>query len=211
MVSSFGVDSAALLHLLSTVDTDVPVVFLDTRKHFPETLRYRRELTERLGLSDVRIVEPAEPEVESEDPRGDLNAIDPDACCDLRKTRPLGEAIKGFRAQITGRKRYQTPDRADMPILQRADQPGQQDRLNPLAFWSAKDVTRYMREHDLPPHPLLARGYLSVGCAPCTTPTEPGEDPRAGRWRDADKIECGIHLVDGKWQPVQTAKTFETF
>ena len=164
-------DSAALLHLLSTVDPDVPVVFLDTRKHFPETLAYRDELTDRLALTDVRIIEPDEVEVEAEDPRGDLNATDPDSCCDLRKTRPLGEAIRGFRAQITGRKRYQTPDRADMPILQRADEPGQQDRLNPLAFWSAKDVTRYMREHDLPPHPLLARGYLSVGCAPCTTPT----------------------------------------
>ena len=214
LVSSFGVDSAVLLHMASRIKPDLPVFFIDTQKHFRETLHYRDQLIERLGLTNVTNLTPDPDEVAAEDPDGDLNQTNPDACCDLRKVRPLAPTIRKFAARITGRKRYQTPDRADMPMFEPAIDPGSgagQAKLNPLAYWSAKDVTAYMRRHDLPPHPLLALGYLSIGCQPCTTRVSEGEDPRAGRWRNAPKTECGIHLVDGKWQSSETEKRYEVF
>ena len=210
LVSSFGVDSAVLLHMASRIKPDLPVFFLDTGKHFRETLHYRDQLVERLGLTNVRSLRPDPNQVEGIDPSGTLNQSNPDACCDLRKVRPLDPAVAPFAARITGRKRYQTPERAEMPMFEEAG-PGQQAKLNPLAYWSAKDVTAYMRRHDLPPHPLLALGYLSIGCQPCTTRVTEGEDPRAGRWRNAPKTECGIHLVDGKWQSVEEEKRYEVF
>ena len=208
LATSMGVDSAVLLHMVSRVDPSVPVIFLDTGKHFRETLAYRDELVERFGLTNFQNITPDQAQVRAEDPDGTLNQTDPDTCCDLRKVRPLDGVINGFDARITGRKRYQTPQRADMAILEDG---GSQAKVNPLAYWTAKDVTQYMRQHDLPPHPLLALGYLSIGCQPCTTRVTAGEDPRAGRWRHTDKTECGIHMVDGKWVSSETKATFEAF
>jgi len=141
----------------------VPVIFLDTGKHFRETLAYRDELVARFGLTDFRNITPDQTAIDAEDPDGKLYQSEPDNCCDLRK----------FGARITGRKRYQTPDRANMAILEEG---GSQVKINPLAYWSAKDVTAYLRQHDLPPHPLLALGYLSIGCQPCTTRVAPGNE-----------------------------------
>lgn len=194
--SSMGVDSAVLLHMISKIEPDTPILFLETKKHFSETLEYRDLLTKSLGLANVQSLTPNEDEVASEDAAEILYKTDKDACCDLRKTRPLERVVKGYAARITGRKRYQTPNRRNMEILEEGES---QFTLNPLAYWTAKDVTSYMRQHQLPAHPLLKLGYLSVGCAPCTTKVEEGEDPRAGRWRDDDKDECGIHFIDGKW------------
>ena len=208
MASSLGVDSAVMLHLASQVDKNLPIIFLDTGKHFRETLAYRDQLIERFGLTNFLNITPDQAAVISEDPDGTLNASDPDACCNLRKVRPLDSVVHGYDARITGRKRYQTPDRADMPIL---EQGGRQVKVNPLAYWTAKDVTNYMQQYDLPPHPLLALGYLSIGCQPCTTRVAPGEDPRAGRWRNQGKTECGIHYIDGKWEQAPTKQTFEAF
>ncbi len=208
LATSIGVDSAVLLHMASRIDKDLPIIFLDTGKHFRETLAYRDELIERFGLTNFKNIRPNQDELFTEDYDGTLNQTDPDACCDLRKVRPLDRVIKTFAARITGRKRYQTPDRATMPILEEG---GVQAKVNPLAYWTAKDVTRYMRIHDLPPHPLLALGYLSIGCQPCTTRVADGEDPRAGRWRNSDKTECGIHFIDGKWESIETKATFEAF
>ncbi len=208
LATSMGVDSAVLLHMVSRIDKSVPVIFLDTGKHFRETLAYRDELVERFGLTDFRNITPDQAEVMAEDPDGSLHDREPDACCDLRKVRPLDRVIHGFGARITGRKRYQTPQRADMPILEKG---GAQAKVNPLAYWTAKDVTQYLRQHNLPPHPLLALGYLSIGCQPCTTRVTAGEDPRAGRWRHSDKTECGIHMVDGKWVSSESKATFEAF
>jgi phosphoadenylyl-sulfate reductase (thioredoxin) len=208
LATSMGVDSAVLLHMVSRIDPSVPVIFLDTGKHFRETLGYRDELVSRFGLTDFRNITPDQASVETEDPDGSLNQTEPDNCCDLRKVRPLDAVINGFGARITGRKRYQTPQRADMPILEEG---GAQAKVNPLAYWTAKDVTQYMRQHDLPPHPLLALGYLSIGCQPCTTRVTAGEDPRAGRWRHSEKTECGIHMVDGKWVSSEKNATFEAF
>ncbi len=208
LASSLGVDSAVMLHLVSQIDKSLPIVFLDTGKHFRETLHYRDMLISDLGLTGFKNIVPNPTELKAQDPDGTLHLSDPDACCGLRKVRPLDGVINGYEARITGRKRFQTPDRADMPILEVG---GRQAKVNPLAYWSAKDVTAYMRRHDLPPHPMLSLGYLSIGCQPCTTRVAEGEDPRAGRWRNSEKTECGIHYIDGKWVPDQRRKTYEVF
>lgn len=208
LVSSLGVDSVVLLHMIAQIDKDVPVIFLDTGKHFRETLAYRDMIISDLGLTNFQNVRPDPDAIKAEDPAGDLNESAPDSCCDLRKVRPLDSVISGYEARITGRKRYQTRERANMPIL---EQIGRQAKVNPLAYWTAKDVTGYIQKHDLPPHPLLALGFLSIGCQPCTTRVAENEDPRAGRWRHHDKTECGIHYIDGKWVPIEDKKGFEVF
>jgi len=208
LASSMGADSAVLLHLVSLVNKDFPIVFLDTQKHFRETLHYRDMLIEDLGLTNFNNINPNETSVQNQDSDGQLYVKDPDACCALRKVVPLAGALSGYKARITGRKRYQTPDRREMPIY---EQGTNMIKLNPLAYWSAKDVSAYMRKHDLPPHPMLSLGFLSIGCQPCTTRVAEGEDPRAGRWRNFDKTECGIHFINGRWEQVQTKKTFEVF
>ena len=208
LVSSLGADSAVLLHLVSKIDKNLPIIFLDTGKHFRETLAYRDLLIEDLGLTNFQTITPNAAELKAEDPDGTLNSTVPDACCDLRKVRPLDRVISGYEARITGRKRYQTPDRKNMPILELG---GRMVKVNPLAYWTAKDVTAYIRKHDLTPHPMFNLGYLSIGCQPCTTRVAEGEDPRAGRWRNHGKTECGIHYIDGKWVQVPEKKSFEVF
>lgn len=208
LASSLGVDSAVLLHLAAQVDKTIPIIFLDTGMHFRETLHYRDLLMSELGLTGLRNIVPDAEELEREDPDGTLHQTAQDACCDLRKVRPLAGAIGGYAARITGRKRYQTPSRASMRILETDDD---QHKINPLAYWSAKDVTAYMKRHKLPAHPMLSLGFTSIGCQPCTTRVAEGEDPRAGRWRNADKNECGIHFVDGKWVRDDPKKKLEVF
>ncbi|NNE58811.1 MAG: phosphoadenylyl-sulfate reductase [Hellea sp.] len=208
LASSMGVDSSVLLHMVAEIDKNLPIIFLDTGKHFRETLHYRDKLVSMLGLTNLINIAPDRQEIKTEDPHSDLNQTNADACCDLRKVRPLSRKIFDYKVRITGRKRFQTPDRRNLPILQTNDE---QVKLNPLAYWSAKDVTAYMRKHKLPTHPLLSLGFLSVGCQPCTTRVSDGEDARAGRWRNLDKDECGIHYVDGKWAPIKEKKTLEVF
>lgn len=208
LASSLGADSAVLLHMVSRIRPDLPIYFLDTGKHFRQTLAYRDQLIRDLGLKNFISVTPDRDELAKEDPDGDLHAVDPDACCAMRKVRPLASAVGHFGVQITGRKRYQTPERADMPIHEDL---GDIIKINPLAYWTAKDVSAYIRRHNLPPHPMFALGYPSIGCQPCTTRVAEGEDARAGRWRGQGKTECGIHLVDGKWESVERVKTFEAF
>ncbi len=208
LASSLGVDSAVLLHMVSRIDKNLPIIFLDTGKHFRETLGYRDLLVSDLGLTDFRNISPDFKTLKKEDPEGLLNETNPDACCGIRKVLPLNLAVEGFEARITGRKRYQTPERKNMPIK---EQIGRQAKINPLAYWKAKDVTAYMRKHDLPPHPMMTLGFLSIGCQPCTTRVAEGEDLRAGRWRNHDKTECGIHYIGGKWVPIDEPKTYEVF
>ena len=214
LASSLGADSAVLLHMVSRIDPDLPVYFLDTGKHFRQTLTYRDMLIRTLGLTNFINIYPDPEQLRDVDPTGELHETEPDACCAVRKVVPLAKAIGHFGAQITGRKRYQTPERADMPIREQLlgseGEPGM-IKINPLAYWSAKDVTDYIRRHNLPPHPMFALGYPSIGCQPCTTRVAEGEDPRAGRWRNQGKTECGIHMVDGKWRPLRKKETFEAF
>ncbi|QIQ86805.1 phosphoadenylyl-sulfate reductase [Erythrobacter sp.] len=193
VVSSFGAESAVLLHLVAEVDARIPVLFLDTGKHFAETLAYRDALVERLGLNLV-VLEPDAAELAAKDESGLRWSYDPDGCCEIRKVKPLAKALERFDASLTGRKAFQSSTRANLPRFE-IDTSDAQGRLkiNPLIDWSAADIAAHFEAHDLPPHPLVARGFPSIGCEPCTHKVAPGEDPRSGRWKGWDKTECGIH------------------
>lgn len=197
LVSSFGAESAALLHLVASIDPAVPVLFLDTGKHFPETLAYRDTLVERLGLTGLRVLTPDPELLAKKDGSGLRWSYDPDGCCEIRKVLPLDAAMAGFDASITGRKAFQASTRNALPRFE-VDAAGKL-KVNPLADWTKADIEAYFATHDLPRHPLEAQGYLSIGCAPCTSKVKPGEDPRSGRWVGWDKTECGIHtpVADG--------------
>ena len=190
VVSSFGAESAVLLHLVATIDPATPVLFVDTGRHFVETIAYRDRLVAHLGLRDVRSVGPTAEEVARFDAGLSRSMWDPDGCCAFRKVAPLARALHGFEAWISGRKRFQASTRLDVPVFE-AD--GAHVKINPLASWSAADIAAHVDAHELPAHPLVAQGYLSISCAPCTSIVGPGEDPRAGRWRGFEKTECGIH------------------
>lgn len=195
VVSSFGAESAVLLHLVAQVDPRTPVLFLETGKHFPETLAYRDLLIEKLGLRNVINLTPDAEELAKKDDNGLRWSWDPDGCCEIRKVKPLAKALLNYDATITGRKAFQSATRANLPRFEidAADEQGRL-KINPLIDWSAEDIAAYIAEHDLPPHPLVAEGYPSIGCSPCTSKVAPGEDPRSGRWKGWDKVECGIHV-----------------
>jgi phosphoadenosine phosphosulfate reductase len=192
LVSSFGTESAALLKVMTEVDAAIPVIFLDTGWLFEETLAYRDSLTARLGLRDVRTVKPREEALSHEDPERDLWFSNPDACCRIRKVEPLARALKPFDAWINGRKRFQGGMRAGIAVV---ESDGARLKFNPFANVSREQIETIYREANLPPHPLAAKGYLSVGCMPCTSRTSADEDARAGRWRGRPKTECGIHTA----------------
>ncbi|RBW61658.1 phosphoadenylyl-sulfate reductase [Ruegeria sp. A3M17] len=197
LVSSFGAESVVLLHMAAVVDKATPVLFVDTQMLFTETLEYQQDVSDRLGLKNVHIIRANDEDVQREDPYGALRLSDTDACCNLRKTFPLQRALAGYDGWISGRKRFQSGTRAALNFFEVEDGTGR-IKVNPLAHWAPEDVRAYMDENNLPRHPLVAKGYPSIGCAPCTSPIKEGEDPRAGRWRDQNKEECGIHFVDGK-------------
>jgi phosphoadenosine phosphosulfate reductase len=190
LVSSFGAESAVLLHMLSRVDPETPVIFLDTGKLFAETTTYRDRLTKILGLTDVRTVRPTAADLFRYDPHGTLHRHNPDLCCHVRKTLPLDGVAAGFHALISGRKRFHGGERARLEPLAVVEG---RLKVEPLAHFSALDIAGYMTANHLPAHPLAARGYRSIGCAPCTTRSGTEDSPRAGRWEGRDKTECGIH------------------
>jgi phosphoadenosine phosphosulfate reductase len=196
LVSSFGAESVVLLHLLSVIRPETPVIFVDTQMLFAETLAYQEELARSLKLSDIRTVFPDPVETSVEDPDGTLHQFNTDACCALRKTQPLERALQGFDGWITGRKRYQGPTRTALEFFEAEGET--RLKINPLAHWGREDIEEYIVNNRLPRHPLVAKGYPSIGCAPCTSPVKPGEDPRAGRWRGSEKTECGIHFINGR-------------
>jgi len=202
LVSSFGAESVVLLHMVSVLDAKLPVLFIDTQMLFPETLAYQADLADRLGLTNIIDIRADDAAVEYDDPDGTLHQFSTDACCALRKTIPLERALSRYDAWITGRKRFQAGTRAALEFFE----PDGDSRLkiNPLAMWGREDVEDYIVNNRLPRHPLVAKGYPSIGCAPCTSPVKPGEDPRAGRWRGSNKTECGIHFINGK--PVRITK-----
>ncbi len=192
LVSSFGAESAILLHMVAKVAPDTPVLFLETGMLFGQTLDYRRNLVARLGLTDVRDLRPNYQDLAVADPQNKLHLTDTDACCEVRKVRPLDRALLDFDAWITGRKRFHGGDRLSLPVVEEADT---QVKFNPLANWGKTELDGYMADHDLPAHPLVAQGFPSIGCWPCTNPVEEGQDVRAGRWAGQDKTECGIHVA----------------
>lgn len=190
IVSSFGAESAVLLHLIANIDATVPVLFLETGKHFPETLAYRDTLKAKLGLQDLRTITPDFDAIAKKDETGLRWSYDPDGCCEIRKVIPLKAVLAPFDAQFTGRKAFQSSTRSALPRFEIEDG---RLKVNPLADWDQARIAAYMAEHDLPAHPMVEHGYPSVGCAPCTSRVQAGEDPRAGRWRGWEKMECGIH------------------
>jgi phosphoadenosine phosphosulfate reductase len=194
LVSSFGAESAVLLDLVARIDPATPVIFLDSGRHFPETLAYRDRLVRRFGLTDVRTAAPAPADCAKLDPAGELWRRDPDRCCHLRKVAPLERALAGFDAWITGRKRAQGGERARLEVFEARDG---RIKINPLAQWSGAEIAAAFEARGLPAHPLSAAGYLSIGCAPCTRIPQAGEAARAGRWPGLAKTECGIHKA--KW------------
>jgi phosphoadenosine phosphosulfate reductase len=195
MVSSFGAESAVLLHLVAATDPTVPVIFLDTQRHFQATLDYQAALTEHLGLRNVIVTRPDPAGVAAEDPDGQLALRDPDRCCHVRKTLPMIRALRGFHCIMTGRKRFQTETRSALPVFETQDR---WIKANPIATWGKNDLQSYMTKFELPRHPLEADGYRSIGCEPCTAAVAAGEDDRAGRWAGQRKTECGIHFgLDG--------------
>jgi len=194
VVSSFGAESVVLLKLVADIDPNTPILFLNTGKLFGETLRYRDRLQDVLGLGDVRSLSPSLEERQKKDSEGTLWSRDADACCDFRKTIPLTRALEPFQAQITGRKRFQTRERADMQPVEYFEG---RYRFNPLWQWDLHQLEAFVERNNLPQHPLVEDGYPSIGCMPCTRRVQAGEDYRAGRWSGLDKDECGIHLTDG--------------
>ncbi|ABC22729.1 phosphoadenylyl-sulfate reductase [Rhodospirillum rubrum] len=190
LVSSFGTEAAALLHMVAAIEPATPVLFVDTGRLFGETLRYRDRLVERLGLTDVRSLKP-EPRIAAEDQDLMLFSRDADRCCYLRKVLPLRKALEGFDCWINGRKGHHGGGRAQMPV---AEADGFLVKITPLARWGADDVDAYYETHDLPRHPLWEDGFPSVGCLPCTVRASAEDGFRAGRWAGAQKTECGIHL-----------------
>jgi len=192
VVSSFGAESSVLLAMVASIDPATPVLFIETGQHFSETLDYRRRLVDRLGLTNVRDIGPSTTDLAYSDPQAELWYYDSDACCALRKVMPLANALKPFDAWVTGRKRHQSKNRADLPFFELADG---KVKINPLADWTPERVDAEIIRLDLPQHPLVHRGYRSIGCAPCTRPVHEGEDARAGRWAGKGKVECGIHQL----------------
>lgn len=191
VTSSFGAEAALTLLWAAEVDPAVPVIFLDTGKHFPETLAYRDQLVARLGLSDVRLVTPASQDLQAAGDTGDLWRRDPDRCCHVRKVLPLHRALAGFDAWITGRKRLAGGQRANLQLFEAVDG---RVKINPLAAWTAERIAAAYGAADLPHHPLVAEGYTSIGCTPCSSRwSGSAAAPRAGRWAGTDKTECGIH------------------
>ena len=192
VVSSFGTESAALLKVVADVDPAIPVVFLDTGWLFEETLAYRDTLITTLGLRDVRSIKPLQETLSREDPDRELWFSDPDACCRIRKVEPLARALASVDPGRERRQRFQGGLRADLPVV---EEDGLRLKFNPFANVSREDIEAIYALAKLPPHPLVASGFLSVGCMPCTSRTAPDEDARAGRWRGRAKTECGIHTV----------------
>ena len=209
IVSSFGADSSVLLHLVAQVDPSMPIYFLETGKHFAETLDYVETLKRHLGLMNVHAIHPNPDDVKRFDPTGDLWETDPDSCCHIRKTEPLEPITEMYGGWVTGRKRFQTKERGVLPHFELTSD--NRIKVNPLAYFSDVDVNQYKIDHGLPEHPLFAKGYKSIGCAPCTSVVAEGEDPRAGRWRGLNKKECGIHFdFNGAIASPMTAATRHT-
>ncbi len=190
LVSSFGADSAVLLHMIAQIDNALPVLFLETGVLFPETLAYRDRLVDHLDLRNVIVIKPSGEQLAKEDPDTFLWSSNPDRCCEIRKVIPLAQALQGYEAWISGRKRFQAATRESLPLFELEDR---RIKINPLAAWSAAQIIAYLDAHRLPRHELVAQGYPSIGCIACTSKVRPGEDPRAGRWRGKAKVECGLH------------------
>jgi phosphoadenosine phosphosulfate reductase len=195
--TGFGASGMVLLDMVLRARRDVDLFFLDTGLLFPETYALREHIEARYGvrLRAVRGLTLAEQQAAYGDRLWERS---PDQCCDLRKVRPLGQALAGYDAWMTALRRDQAGTRRDTPLLVWDERRGVA-KISPLARWSERDCWAYIRHHNLPHNPLHGRGYPSIGCWPCTTTVQPGDDLRAGRWAaHAGKTECGLHRENGR-------------
>ena len=183
MVFACSFQDIVLLDLLHQVDPSIPVIFLDTEDHFPETLAFVDQVSARYDTNLI-VTKPGPDAVDFPCGTG--------GCCQKRKVEPLKRAVSGKAAWITALKRCDAPTRAAAPIVG-WDEAFGLVKINPMATWTDEDIASYERDHEIPVHPLIAQGYLSIGCASTTRPVQAGEDPRAGRWSGRGKVECGLH------------------
>ncbi|MGH7648065.1 MAG: phosphoadenylyl-sulfate reductase [Gemmatimonadaceae bacterium] len=191
--ASFGGGGLVLAHMISRIDASVPVLFLDTGLHFPETIAFKHSFAQRYGLRVVDLATPV-----GATPAG-LYRTDPDRCCRTRKVEPMHRALADFDVWITGLRRDQSETRRAVDVIEHHVIGGRPIfKVMPLAYWTRQDVAEYLAANDVPLHPLLERGYTSIGCWPCTRPTVAGEGERAGRWSGTEKTECGLHAMDGR-------------
>lgn len=205
MTSSFGPESGTLLHMVSRVKPDLAVYFIETGYHFPETLAYRDELTRLCGLTNVI-------NLKADDVRRNQLIADhdgkpyeknPDLCCQINKVEPLDKAVKGYHAWLSGIRRHQTDFRKSIRIVEQYE--GDLYKVSPLANFTSREAWWYLKENKIPQHPLYEKGYLSIGCWPCTRPIQDGDDERSGRWAGKAKKECGLHT----FKEVKTGKEKE--
>jgi phosphoadenosine phosphosulfate reductase len=190
ITSSFQAECVVLTHMLREVRPDIPVLFLDTMHHFPQTLEYRDTLSAQWGLNLVNLRAAA--------PQVGLWQTSTQACCQTHKVEPLFAALAGFDTWFTALRRDQSPSRANLRESEPFKLSGDREitRVAPIASWTAREVWRYAKEHDIPLLPLYELGYTSIGCEPCTSlPVDPN-NPRSGRWQ-GQKLECGIHVQAG--------------
>ncbi len=203
LASAFQAEGTCVMHMASLVRPDVEVLFLETGFHFAETLAFKEQLAERLGITVIDLVGPHTVEEQTHRYGERLYERDPELCCEINKVRPMFEALQGFDAWITAFRRDSSPTRATAPILDRYElEEGRHIlKVNPVATWTRRDTWSYLKEHGLPHNPLYDLGYASIGCAPCTRMRFDGEPERAGRWAGLSKWECGIHQREAA-QPV---------
>ena len=190
-VSSFGTESAIVLHMISKIDKFLPILLLNTHFLFDETLEYKNKLLEKLSLRNFKEIFPDQNTLNNKDFENKLWDINPDKCCEIRKVLPLKKELQFFDAWISGRKSYQSSERRALNVVEFQNNKAV---INPLVNFSQKDVEEYFLSYDLPRHPLLSQGYLSIGCKPCTSKCSNVNDMRSGRWINQNKTECGIHL-----------------
>ncbi|HEX6231201.1 MAG TPA: phosphoadenylyl-sulfate reductase [Actinomycetota bacterium] len=195
IASAFQAEGTCVMHMATEIRPDVPVLFLETGFHFAETMAFKAQLTDLLGLNVVDLIGEYDNRTQEEAFGPRLYERDPARCCEINKVRPMFEALRSLDAWITAFRRDSSPTRAQAPTVDRYEiEPGRwMVKVNPVATWTRRDTWRYLREHELPHNPLYDLGYASIGCAPCTRMQFPGEPERAGRWAGLSKWECGIH------------------
>ena len=207
VATSFQSSGLVLLHMMRSIKADVPVLFLNTGFHFKETLAFKDEMTARWDLKLVELVgEHGSAERQAEIHGPELYRRDPERCCSINKVEPLMKALEEYDGWVSGLRRDQSPLRAETPVVEaQLLQSGDEIlKIHPLAHWTKAQVANYIKEHDIPTHPLLEMGFASIGCWPCTRTIKDGEDDRAGRWSGLAKTECGIHLFGKAGGPKET-------
>ena len=190
VTSSFGAESIVILHLVSRIDKNIAIIFLNTGKLFPETLEYLNKVKKILNLKNIKVQKPSLKDLRINDPKGLLHKSNPELCCKLRKVVPLEHAIAPYKGWINGRKRFHGLERSNIKKIEKLNSI---IKINPLADWNFKKITNYIKKYKLPEHPLVEKGYKSIGCVPCTSKIAEDDSHRSGRWKNLKKNECGIH------------------